>query len=148
LIGKFQIFLASLPAHAAIEWDFTPTAFVTCGSSFNGLPLCKLTGPPVASLILDGPDSTGNVSFNGFGPPPVITGDLFYFSLAGEARATGREHISSPPTARSRLATTASRFVPASFSNPRSRISPSPRPKNVVRIRPVASLQDFSTQSS
>jgi hypothetical protein len=80
----------SLPAHAAIEWDFTPTAFVAC------VEPCKLTGLPVASLILDGPDSTGNVSFDGFGTPPQSCPAITSTSRwRGEAHAAGEEHISS-----------------------------------------------------
>jgi hypothetical protein len=82
-----------LPAHATIEWDFTPTA-MTCGKFDNGRPLCKLTRLPVASLTLDGPDSTGTAFFDSYNPP-VLTGDPFRFSLAGEAHAVGKEHISS-----------------------------------------------------
>ncbi len=77
-----------MPAHAMVEWDFTPTGVVSCDEP------CKLTGLPVAILVLDGPDSAGAAFFDGY-HTPVLTGDPFYFSLAGEAHAAGREFISN-----------------------------------------------------
>jgi hypothetical protein len=77
----------TLPAHATVEWDFTPTAIVDCSAP------CALTGRPVASLILDGPDSSGTAFFNMY-DPPTLTGDPFTFALA-DGIFTAREHIST-----------------------------------------------------
>jgi hypothetical protein len=80
-----------LPAHASIVWEFTPTTVVNC--EFPGLSRsCALTGEPIVSLILDGPNSAGSALFFGNDDPPMLSGDPFTFSFIG---ARGAPFVSS-----------------------------------------------------
>jgi hypothetical protein len=80
-----------LPVHASVEWDFTPTAIVDC--PFGN---CVLTGTPVVSLTLDGPDSSGSAAYIGDNGPPILTGDPFAFSVADRGLLSASpEHIST-----------------------------------------------------
>jgi hypothetical protein len=77
------------PAHAApVLWDFEATSCtVVYGASFGGCSTTQQYPAPLATLTLNGPDSSGTAVWepeDPFAPRlPVYTGDGFAFAFAG-----------------------------------------------------------------
>ena len=97
---------------------------VVCGH--EGAGIIEEVGAAVADLA---PGDPVVISFPWCGEcGPCRAGRISYCERARPLKSSGRRVDGSIP-----MSPTASRFIPASFSNPRSRVSPSPRLRTLSR---------------